>query len=295
MDNNPTTTLTLAPIGGLANRMRAVLSANALARHVGSRLRVVWLKEKGLYASFSALFEPLPIAAVEELSPLQSALHALPRKKNLYAPRLYQAWKYDLCLFDRQLEVLLADPDHLAALVRGKNVFISSGLGFFPSDDSLFGKVFVPVRSILDEVERRCAAMGTEVVGVHVRRTDNVVSIAESPVEAFVRRMESFPQAVFYLATDSEEVKAYMRQRFPHRVFTSPFQADRTSLKGMREAVVEMYTLARSSHFLGSYYSSFSDIVIEMNGHGETMRKSELEIDELNLLSADGDDGEEER
>lgn len=266
-------TLTLSPIGGLANRMRAILSADALCKRIGSRLRIVWVREKGLNASFSDLFESLPIADVEEPSSLQSFLYAVPRKKNLYVPCLLQRWKYDVCLFDRQLAHHISSPEMLAEMLRGKDVFISSGLGFFPSDDLLLKSYFTPRRSILDEVEQRCASMGKEFVGVHVRRTDNVLSIQESPVEAFVERMKCFPHAVFYLATDSEEVKVAMKEQFPHRVFTSPFQADRTSPESMREAVVEMYTLVRSSHFLGSYYSSFSDVIIVMNGNGKTVRK----------------------
>ena len=37
----------------------------------------------------------------------------------------------------------------------------------------------------------------------------------------------------------------------------------------MMDAVAEMFILARTSCFLGSYYSSFSDIILELNGKGE--------------------------
>lgn len=272
MMNAPATTLTLSPLGGLANRMRAILAADALCRSLGIRLKIVWLKESGLNARFCDLFQPLPIGEVEELSPFSSWGYVPPRKRNFFIPRLFQSVRYDLCLFDHQLSTLQENPQKLVEVIKGKNVLIASGLCFFLVDDTLFSKYFIPQPSILEEVARRTASFDTQmVVGVHIRRTDNVQSIKHSPLDAFVKKMESFPTAHFYVATDDDQVKSFLVQKFPHRILSSPSTADRTSLLGMREAVTEMYTLARTAYFLGSYYSSFSDIIIEMNGHGETV------------------------
>lgn len=46
----------LYPIGGLANRMRAVDSAYNLSIDNGSKLTVFWIKDKGLNCKYSSIF-----------------------------------------------------------------------------------------------------------------------------------------------------------------------------------------------------------------------------------------------
>ena len=52
-------TLTLVPVGGLANRMRAIVSAAALTGETGHTLHVVWFKDAGLNCRFDELFCPI--------------------------------------------------------------------------------------------------------------------------------------------------------------------------------------------------------------------------------------------
>ena len=49
--------LTLVPIGGLANRFYAITSAIAFCRDHDITLRVIWFKDKGMGADFHSLFE----------------------------------------------------------------------------------------------------------------------------------------------------------------------------------------------------------------------------------------------
>lgn len=70
----------------------------------------------------------------------------------------------------------------------------------------------------------------------------------------------------FYLATDSEEDKALITARFGDRVFCSPHRADRNSLEGMREALIELYLLSHTRQVLGSVHSSYSETAAQI-GH----------------------------
>ena len=260
--------LTLAPLGGLANRMRAILSAYSLAEQARLPLRVVWLRDKGLNARFDELFEPTSFFQVEEMPGWKNLAFFPPCKHNLFIPRLLQTG-YEQTFFDPQLAELQHTPDRLLDLTKGRNILISSGLGFYPSDSSLYPSFFVPRQEILDDASRRLAALSPDVVGVHIRRTDNAVSIQKSPMEAFVARMRQLSPSQFYLATDSEEVKRQLNELFPGRIVCSDQPASRQTLQGMCDAVAEMFILSHTSYFLGSYYSSFSDIILEMNGKGE--------------------------
>lgn len=39
--------ITLVPVGGLANRMKAIDAAIALAQKVSTELRIIWYKDQG--------------------------------------------------------------------------------------------------------------------------------------------------------------------------------------------------------------------------------------------------------
>ena len=263
-------TLTLAPMGGLANRMRSMLSAYSLACQVGSDLRVVWLRDKGLNARFSDLFEPVNQLDVEEVPGWKSVCYLPPMKRNLFIPKLLQLG-YEQIFFDDRLAALQQYPQRLEEMVADKRVLIGSGLGFYPADSSLYTAFFVPRDEITEMIDSTLSKLPSNVVGVHIRRTDNAESIRRSPLDAFVSRMREFRDSHFYLATDSEEVRVQLEQLFPGRIITSGRPASRGTLQGMKDAVAEMFILSKTSYFLGSSYSSFSDIILEMSGRGETI------------------------
>ena len=50
-------TITLVPVGGLANRMKAMDAAYHLAKSCQSQLRVIWFKDQGLNCRFDQLFQ----------------------------------------------------------------------------------------------------------------------------------------------------------------------------------------------------------------------------------------------
>ena len=75
--------LLLVPSGGLANRMRSIVSGHVLAKNIRSDLQVIWFKDWGLNAMFGEIFEPL------ELIPLREATFI---DKLLYE-QLYGFWR----------------------------------------------------------------------------------------------------------------------------------------------------------------------------------------------------------
>lgn len=62
-------------------------------------------------------------------------------------------------------------------------------------------------------------------IGVHIRRTDNLASIRQSPIELFYQKLDEKikedGKVAIYLATDSEEVKREMKERYGDRIFCS--------------------------------------------------------------------------
>ena len=73
-----------------------------------------------------------------------------------------------------------------------------------------------------------------------------------------------YPETTFYLATDSDEVKSTLVQRYGERITTLGRSADRLSDAGMQDAVIEVYVLASTKKIFGSSHSSYSVLAAEL-------------------------------
>ena len=86
------------------------------------------------------------------------------------------------------------------------------------------------------------ARFARNTVGVHIRRTDNTVSMSRSTPEGFRRAMDREIKrdfkVRFFLATDDEALKATLVQEYPDRIITQ--------------------------RIIGSYWSSFTDTAAEL-------------------------------
>ena len=70
----------------------------------------------------------------------------------------------------------------------------------------------------------------------------------------------------FFLATDCEETEQQMKRLFGERLITRARETSRGSHQGMRDAVVDLFLLARTKNILGSYYSTFSETAASIGG-----------------------------
>jgi len=277
--------LTLVPLGGLCNRLRAILSAIALARDCEVSLQIVWLRDKGLNARFDELFVPMKDSPAAQDSGWQEMVltessenfrYSVARKRNLWLPSLYQRLAFDTCMTDKDLLSILRQglcDDDLKKAVRERlrgRVLLQTGFGFYPADDSLTTRLFVPNEAVRRLIEARSKLLTPHTVGLHIRRTDNQASIAHSPLSAFEAAMEQEmkdnPETTFYVATDSSEVLTTLGKRFPIRYSTGT--NSRSSVEGMQEAVAELLTLISCERFHGSYWSSFSDMIVAAHQAG---------------------------
>lgn len=265
--------LVINPIGGLGNRMRAIASGISLAIELGCDYKIVWLRNWELNARFEDVF----LASTEFRNKIEypgslaySLLYSCPRKQNGYISaitlRRFGLWLTDQFpdfsettdnqeMFKRNVQ---------QALRSGRNCYIQAGTEFYPYSDEFYRSLFCPNQEISRRVEEEVSKLGNCRYGMHIRRTDNIESILHSPINLFEDKirdlLEAQPEAKIYLASDSEEVKDELVRKFPGVVFTSrSAQADRASVEGIKDAVVEMYTLAASKTIFGSWYSSFSE------------------------------------
>ena len=262
--------ITFVPVGGLANRLRALASAIVLSQKTHSRLHVYWFCDWALRAPFSSLFQPLHLDGVHfhEASACRHFLLDRPRSKNLRLPRLYQCLAFRSAVYERSFFPLYERGFDFPAWVnKHHNVYMASYSIFQPYEDVFLRQLFIPIPEVMDEINRRSRAFTAGTMGVHVRRTDNIASIDKSPLEAFYARIDTCPKtATIFLATDSDDVKECMRQRYGERIITSSSTADRDSVSGIREGIIDMFLLSRTSCILGSFQSSFSVMAAQMGG-----------------------------
>lgn len=145
---------------------------------------------------------------------------------------------------------------------------MASYSSFYPYESSLIRKLFVPIKSIKERIDDRCSQFAENTIGVHIRRTDNVASILQSPLELFFEKvdeeLDKDNHTMVYLATDSEEVKSQMKQRYGKRIIGSSVPADRTSVTGIQDGLLDMYTLSRTRRIYGSFQSSFSEMASQI-------------------------------
>ena len=271
--------LIIAPQGGLCNRLRAVLSAVSLVAegHLAADIRVGWSAEAECAARFDQLFLPYDVPQWGEASQSASApqLTVAPRRwydrpvtrRNLHWPALVRSLIYAAQY--RNTPPPLAELQRQFSAGHHVGVYVSTGEAFCDYSPRYIQRLRLQPH-LQERVDRLSRTFDEHTIGVHIRRTDHVTAIAESPDSLFEQAMADAiaadPDVRFFLSTDDEALKARLAARFPQRVSTQPCHGTRADLAGMEEAVVDLWTLARCARIFGSYWSSFTDTAAEIGG-----------------------------
>lgn len=259
------------PSGGLANRMRAIASAYTLTQAVDSRLQIVWFQDWALCAPFSSIFTPTARLCLREATLKDKLLYDRARRKNLWLPALPQWLLFEQRLHEDDIWPLMVDKYDFASWQRGRRCYMSCYMDFYPYDSCLLHELFKPVREITDAVNRNREQLdGHHAIGIHIRRTDHVISIQKSPTSLFIDKIkeetDQHADTKVFLATDSNDVKQELKSVFGSRIVTPDAEARRDGVEGIRGGVVDMYTLAATQKIYGSQGSTFSKMASRLGG-----------------------------
>lgn len=274
----------IEPIAGLANRMRALDSALAMGRELGVEVHLRWPVDPDLGCPFEELFEPVPgIASVENFYPPKIANEYDPLRnllrRNPVAVGMVKAARAARRVINglnpnkrylgiQDVEALEATPEKIFELCRHYDVDIRTYSRFWRGDKDFVG--FEPARALragIDGYGKNCRGA----IGVHIRRSDNTIAIANSPLEAFIDRMrgiaESDPSTRFFVATDSPETLAILVRDFGDRIASHPKNTyNRGDSQAIKDALIDLYCLSSCDRIIGSYWSSFTDVASELRG-----------------------------
>lgn len=255
--------ITLIPNGGLANRMKAIAAALRLAEAVDSQLHIIWFASKDLSAKFSDLFLPIDSSRVTVTEKAQGSFSALdrPRLGNFWIPAVWRWIDHSRFMNIRTVTRHMDEGDFdFAAWARGHNVWMSTCVYFWgdPIPDDAFD-IFRPQAYLQREIDRIGAQLDADTIGMHIRGTDHKLAQFLSPPATFADYLRTLPPHIrVYLATDEAMVKSDFRREFGARIISMDHKVRRDTLDGMRDAVIEMFLLARTSRIVGSAQSTFS-------------------------------------
>ncbi|MBP3354053.1 MAG: hypothetical protein J6L02_05320 [Bacteroidales bacterium] len=261
----------LVPYGGLANRVRAINATLELAKANDIPLTVIWFKNFELNAPFTSIFN-MPLydkLMVKEATFFDRFIYRSPRRHTLWLPFITAPILFDRCIYSSEF-VKLRNEGKLEDIIKSSGkVLIESCYDFGNYAPSLSDN-FVLVKDILSEVDNYIDKnFGSRNIGVHIRRTDNLLSIERSPLELFIdamqKEVELYPKTKFYLATDDKATKKYLKDIFGDKILSIETDCNRNSEEGIKEAVKEMWLLSKTEKIYGSFYSSFSEIAAKIS------------------------------
>lgn len=263
--------LTLVPIGGLSNRIYAITSAIAFCKDYDVKLRIIWFKDKGMGADFHSLFDLSTEVDKSKVEIIDAKwyhyIYDRPRKRNLWLPWIYQFFLFDKRSYEKDIETFNVN-SIIDLLKHEKNVYLVH-YGCFCVQRKMDALI------INDEIEVRINQIINlfpqydKAIGIHIRRTDNVISIKKSPLHLFIqaidKELEKNSSVFFYVASDSMEEKLLLKKKYGDIIFMSKDESKRSDPEGIKDALIELYVLSKTKRIYGSMYSSFSVLAAELS------------------------------
>ena len=256
------------PVGGLANRMRVLESAYNFSVSNHLKLIVLWERNEMLNANYSDCFERIPGAAVIQLNYMGKSFFAKVKREILtITTTIVAQLTISRKLEDKDIEKILITYqyqlpdckkyfDAIALLSDG--MYVKTCWDFYPNSKAFKLEIKAGIKEIGNEIlkPRRCN------IGIHIRRSDNMASIANSPLELFITEIASAikrsPHLNFYLSTDSDTVADVLKERFTNKIVTGVNVRERNTKKGICAALIDLYCLSTCEEVWGSHSSSFS-------------------------------------
>lgn len=259
--------ITLEPSFGLANRIRVIASGIHLGEQLKETITVVWDKTYEINCDFDELFQSISIVKVVPRERYHGFIKSSTQPSFIKTELAHLTNKIlgiDFCAkiidgtpfrIGNQFDLF-----KLSSLYR--NIYIKT-CGDFGYGPDVFTH-FKPTPSLQVQIDTRVAKYSSSTFGLHIRRTDHVDAIGNSPLSLFVdtikKKLTENNTTTFYLSTDDPETEHYLKQLFGDKIITYKKDFSRDTPQGIKDALLDMFCLANTAKIYGSFNSSFSDI-----------------------------------
>lgn len=264
--------LIVEPIGGLANRMRVIASALWLQKQMNCELKCIWNENYELNAPINKLLKEINGLSFIPKPKRWKYLKSTNQRNNIkrhIANIVNKSLSIDYCIKQKDFTRYVWKNKINIAEVAGsyKNLYIQTCEEF--GDNNLEFDKFEPVSDLVSVIENIISKFSTT-IGLHIRRNDNELSIKHSPLELFINQVEeeilTNRKATFYLSTDDPIVEKIFKEKFDSQIISHKKEFNRNTLKGMQDAVIDLFCLSKTLKIYGSYWSSFSDVASRIGG-----------------------------
>lgn len=244
--------------------MRTIVSAYHAAEATRKKMILFWRNDVGCNCSYRELFSlPQNIQTFVADSPFQQKLlNQVPKllgESRFFTDNDLLQWKREGKSYQ-----MLAKPGSI--YIRSCETLYQPPDEQLPPFDYTF---FQPLPAILASLPK--IFDHPNLIGIHIRRTDNTVSIENSPLELFIENMDREMEkhsgnCAFFLATDDNEIKTTLLRRYgAEHIFTrTGIELSRAAQSGIRDAYIDVLCLSKCSKIYGSYWSSFSECAAEI-------------------------------
>ena len=255
----------LQPHSGLANRFRVIISGLHFSDIVQQKLTVIWKKDHSLFSDFTDLFETDDKIILKKKNYKIRILNNV--RNTCFYKLLSTIFSIDFFLFDMDIRELVwstgTNNINLSKLPKdGTNFYFYTCHEFY--FDRQYLKHLRPVKAIRENISLNVKSFTNKTIGIHIRRTDHYKAIEVSPLENFIEKIRDDlakdMNINYFLATDDMEVEKTLIGLFSNKIITYSKEYSRKNVKGMQDAVVDLYTLSATSKIYGSFNSSFSDM-----------------------------------
>ena len=152
-----------------------------------------------------------------------------------------------------------------------KHFLIDSYSDFYEPAYGNYYYLFKPIVELQEKIANQLKEFVGPVIGVHIRRTDNLNSIERSQDELFFncmhKKLKKNSSTLFFLSSDDLKTQELFKKEFGDNLITRfNKELNRNDKNGIRDALVDLYVLAGTKEMIGSYGSSFSRTASLING-----------------------------
>lgn len=271
---------------GLGNRLRAIASASSIAEATGKELVIVWQPDHHCQARFSDLFDY--DGTVEEVSFLNSAASSCDQTYN------YMSAEKGSCK-NQQIDLALKG-----------NLYIRSAFTLeSPASNWDLENIFLRSLKVQSFIRGLTSAVRQDHdLSVHVRMAggknydhlpyehqSNWMEVdhkkiaewrAKSHFSSFFKRIDQLISngevANLFVAADLPETYEEFRRRYGQRVTWLPREKNDRSAEQLQFALADAIMLSRTRLFLGSTWSSFSELAIRLANPGIRQEMSGIDF-----------------
>jgi len=127
----------------------------------------------------------------------------------------------------------------------------------------IYFSMLLPVGYVRDQVSAFLRQFNARTVSVAIRTWNDYEKRARLfNINKFHNVMDTFPEANFFVTSDSSDAVDMLKQKYGTRIMCYPKRTkmgDRSSPEAMQDALIDLLLVSKNKFLIGSYISTFSE------------------------------------